>query len=102
MGALQHQRTQAPSPGTVFDELLGTRRSIRRYSKLPVSRELVDSLLQAAVTAPSAHNRQPWRFLVLENNKDKQTLARAITDVRGHVLHGHFEEEERVHRAGFE
>ena len=78
MGALQHQRTQAPSPGTVFDELLGTRRSIRRYSKLPVSRELVDSLLQAAVTAPSAHNRQPWRFLVLENNKDKQTLAHAM------------------------
>jgi len=80
MGAPQQQGVEARSPGPLFDELLAARRSIRRYSKLPVSRECVDSLLQAAGTAPSAHNRQPWRFLVIESDKDKQTLARAMGD----------------------
>ena len=78
MSALQHQGAATRSQELAFYDLLATRRSIRRYSKRPVSRELVDSLLQAAVTAPSAHNRQPWRFLVIECDKDKQTLARAM------------------------
>src|SRR4029077_2249176 len=41
-------------------------------------RELVDSLLEAAAAAPSAHNRQPWRFLVVENETTKERLARAM------------------------
>ncbi|UCH49548.1 MAG: nitroreductase family protein [Betaproteobacteria bacterium] len=66
-----------PSVSTA-DELLSSRRSIRRYAQLPVSRELIESLLRTAVTAPSAHNRQPWRFLVLECNEDKDKLAKAM------------------------
>ena len=63
---------------SVAEDLLGSRRSIRRYSQLPVSRELIASLLRTAVTAPSAHNRQPWRFLVVEHNEDKDKLAKAM------------------------
>lgn len=66
------------SSASAAEDLLGSRRSIRRYSKLPVSRELVESLLRSAVTAPSAHNRQPWRFLVLESTEDKDKLAKAM------------------------
>jgi F420 biosynthesis protein FbiB-like protein len=58
--------------------LFAGRRSIRRYLSLPVSRELIDSLLEAAAAAPSAHNRQPWRFLVIENETTKEKLARAM------------------------
>jgi len=58
--------------------LLGERRSIRRYLPLPVARELVDVLLEVAAAAPSAHNRQPWRFLVVESASAKQRLARAM------------------------
>ena len=54
------------------------RRSIRRYLELPVARELVDSLLDAATAAASAHNRQPWRFLVIEGLPAKQRLADAM------------------------
>lgn len=42
-----------------------TRRSIRKFSKSEVSVSLIDTLLNAAGNAPSAKNRQPWRFIVL-------------------------------------
>lgn len=44
---------------------LRSRRSIRRYEDRPVAQELLRQLLEAAIWAPSAHNRQPWRFAVL-------------------------------------
>jgi F420 biosynthesis protein FbiB-like protein len=54
------------------------RRSIRRYHPRPVTLELIDSLLHVAISAPSAHNRQPWRFRVLTNDDEKITLARSM------------------------
>lgn len=42
-----------------------TRRSIRRFSKRDVPLNLIDAILNAAIQAPSAKNRQPWRFIVL-------------------------------------
>jgi F420 biosynthesis protein FbiB-like protein len=62
----------------VFQSLAASRRSIRRYREQPVAREVVDSLLLAASAAPSAHNRQPWRFLVIESQATKLDLAVAM------------------------
>lgn len=42
-----------------------TRRSIRRFSEREVSTEFIKKILEAAIQAPSAKNRQPWRFIVL-------------------------------------
>lgn len=61
----------------VFDILL-TRRSLRRYLPDPVPRPMVERVLQAAIWAPSAHNRQPWRFAVIESDIQKVTLAQAM------------------------
>lgn len=61
-----------------FLELLGTRRSIRRYTSEPIPRAVVDQLLTAAAWAPSAHNRQPWRFVVIEQAAAKEQLAMAM------------------------
>jgi F420 biosynthesis protein FbiB-like protein len=58
--------------------LLFQRRSLRRYTDTPVSHTLIEQILSAAVQAPSAHNRQPWRFAVLETNTARETLARAM------------------------
>jgi F420 biosynthesis protein FbiB-like protein len=52
-----------------------TRRSIRRYQSAPVPEELIEQMLTAATWAPSAHNRQPWRFAVIQNQNKKQQLA---------------------------
>ncbi len=57
---------------------LKTRRSIRRYKPEPISTEIIDQILQTAVWAPSAHNRQPWRFVVLESQATKTKLATAM------------------------
>jgi F420 biosynthesis protein FbiB-like protein len=59
-------------------DLIATRRSIRRYASEAIAPELVDELLGCAVNAPSAHNRQPWRFAVLREPDPKVRLARAM------------------------
>lgn len=59
-------------------EVMRSRRSIRRYQDRPVPSEVLDALLEAARWAPSAHNRQPWRFLVIESRDAKSELAAAM------------------------
>ncbi len=78
MGAQLHSRQVDPALAVSFSNLALGRRSIRRYQPMPVARELVSSLLETAVTAASAHNRQPWRFLVIETPAAKEKLARAM------------------------
>lgn len=46
-----------------------SRRSIRRYKKEAVPKELIDELLNAAMNAPSANNEQPWHFVVIQDRK---------------------------------
>lgn len=52
-------------------EAITTRRSIRSYQDKPVSDELIEQLLLAAMQAPSAGNQQPWHFVVV---RDRQKL----------------------------
>lgn len=54
------------------------RRSIRRYGDAPVADDVVERIIDAAVSAPSAHNRQPWRFAVLGTAAAKTRLAEAM------------------------
>ncbi len=58
--------------------VIHARRSIRRYADRPVDRALIESVLEAALQAPSAHNRQPWRFAVLLSLEAKENLAQAM------------------------
>lgn len=78
ISAGENRVAKDPADAPSFAEFVSGRRSIRRYLPLPVARALVDSLLDTAVTAPSAHNRQPWRFLVVETRTAKDTLARSM------------------------
>lgn len=48
-------------------EALLKRRSIRKFTDEPVSREEIDELLYAAMCAPSACNRRPWEFFAVTN-----------------------------------
>jgi coenzyme F420-0:L-glutamate ligase/coenzyme F420-1:gamma-L-glutamate ligase len=62
----------------VFEGLIKGRRSIRRYEQRPVEQATVDALLEAGTWAPSAHNRQPWRFAVLTDADARERLARRM------------------------
>lgn len=55
--------------------MLYARRSIRRFKTDPLAPELIDEMLQAAMAAPSAHDRQPWRFLVVTAADKRALLA---------------------------
>lgn len=61
-----------------FYTVLNSRRSIREFELRPIEAETIVKLLTAATAAPSAHNRQPWRFSVLQKLQDKEALAGAM------------------------
>jgi nitroreductase len=52
-------------------EAIQTRRSVRKYEKSEINDEIVEKLLSAAMSAPSAVNQQPWEFIVI---KDREML----------------------------
>tara|TARA_B100000749_G_scaffold122825_1_gene93971 strand:+ start:226368 stop:226985 length:618 start_codon:yes stop_codon:yes gene_type:complete len=57
-----------------FYELLENRKSIRKFKKDPVPKELVEKLLAAAMQAPSGKNRQNWRFVIATGEKRDEYL----------------------------
>jgi nitroreductase len=65
-------------------ELVKSRRSIREWEPLGVSRETIATLLDAAVYAPNHHLSQPWRFtVVLGEAKDRLAAARGAAKAAG-------------------
>ena len=52
-----------------------TRRSIRQFTKEPVSDEQLDRILDSGLWAPSGKNNQPWKFAVIRDRTLKASLA---------------------------
>ena len=50
-------------------EAIAGRRSIRKFKDAPVSDEAIEAILEAGLQAPSGKNRQPWRFVVVKEDK---------------------------------
>jgi F420 biosynthesis protein FbiB-like protein len=63
----------------MFD-IIRERRSVRKYLDRPVPQEAIEDILEAAGWAPSAHNAQPWRFIVLTDDSVKRELAEAMAE----------------------
>lgn len=53
-------------------ETIKNRKSIRKYKNHDVPNELIEDLIDCARLAPSAKNRQPWKFLIVKNNIKNQ------------------------------
>ncbi|MBE5775408.1 MAG: nitroreductase family protein [Clostridiales bacterium] len=60
-----------------FKEILLKRRSVRKYTDEAVSDAHVDELMHAAMSGPSACNRQPWAFYVVRNEEKIAQLRKA-------------------------
>ena len=54
---------------------IATRTSIRDYEARPVEKEKVEKMLRAAMAAPTAMNKQPWHFVVVEQRSVLDSLA---------------------------
>ncbi len=57
-------------------EAILSRRSIRKYSPIPVSDDELHRLLDAAMNAPSSSNGQPWHFVVIDERKVLDEIPR--------------------------
>ena len=53
-----------------------TRVSIRKYQDKPVEKEKIETILRAAMQAPSAANQQPWEFYVVTNKEKLAELSK--------------------------
>ena len=58
-------------------EVLLKRRSVRKFTDEPVSEEMIEELLHAAMSGPSACNRKPWDFYVVTNEEILEKLKGA-------------------------
>lgn len=73
-----------PSKGAdnpVIENIMN-RKSVRQYTSQSVSADQVQTLLRAAMAAPTARNLQPWRFVVVENRAMLDTLASRLPYAR--------------------
>jgi F420 biosynthesis protein FbiB-like protein len=61
-----------------FWSIIRERRNIRQYSTREVTGRIILHLLEAGQWAPSAHNIQPWRFIVIAEQSTKNRLAKAM------------------------
>jgi len=58
-----------------FIDTVLSRRSIRRYEKQDIPKDVLDKILEAGRQAPSAGNKQPWHFIVLSDYDIKEKLS---------------------------
>lgn len=58
-------------------EVLLKRRSVRKFTDEPVSDEMIEELMHAAMSGPSACNKRPWEFYVVTNEQKLEELKGA-------------------------
>ncbi|WP_316251162.1 nitroreductase family protein [Sphingomonas sp. JC676] len=63
-----------------FYEVMRSRRSCRAFSDAPVPREVIESALLAAGSAPNGANRQPWHFCAIASPEAKATIRVAVEE----------------------
>jgi len=60
-----------------FYEEMDRRRTVREFSDRPVPRDIIETALRAAGTAPSGANLQPWHFVVVSGAETKKNIREA-------------------------
>jgi len=61
-------------------DFVQSRQTSRSYQDRPIEPERLQRILESLRFAPSAHNRQPWRFVVMAESAKKESLAHIMGD----------------------
>ncbi len=61
----------------MFNSLITTRRSVRKYLVKPIEQEKIEKLVEAALRSPSSMSRNPWEFMVVTEPDSLEKLARS-------------------------
>jgi len=67
------ENTASTEPSAM--EVIKNRTSIRQFTDQPVEKEKIEALIKAGMSAPSAMNKQPWKFVVITNKEKLQQLS---------------------------
>jgi len=73
-------RKRLRTSADAIEEFLKARRSIRSFKDKPVSRDVLERIIDVTRWAPSASNRQPLNWLVIENQGQVRQLAELVAD----------------------
>jgi len=71
-----------------FHTVVESRRSIRKFTQDEIVEQVLIDGIKSAVLAPSAHNRQPWKFKIVtdeEKNRIAAALMEKTKDIEGHT-----------------
>lgn len=71
-----------------LQNVIEERRSIRKYTNQPVDQKIIIEALASGIKAPSAHNRQPWKFKIVDfeqKNKIADILYEKTKNIPGHT-----------------
>ena len=63
-----------------FFDVVHTQRSVRRFKPDPIPEEMIWTMIDAAIRAPSGSNLQPWIWLVVQDQGKKEAIGHAIRD----------------------
>lgn len=61
-----------------LSKVMEERRSVRHYNDKKLDRKTLEDILTYGIMAPSAHNRQPWHFIVVEDQVKKENIASVL------------------------
>lgn len=74
LASCSSKQTENTESNAALDNIM-TRTSIRAYTADSISKENIETMLRAAMAAPSAGNKQPWRFVVIENRATLDSIG---------------------------
>lgn len=58
-----------------------SRRSVRKYRQEQISEESLNSIIEAGIYAPTAHNEQPWHFTIIQNQEMLQHINEKVKEL---------------------
>ena len=68
-----------------LSKVMEERRSVRHYNDKKLDKRIVCDILNYGIMAPSAHNRQPWHFIVVDNPNLKKEIGNALENKMGDI-----------------
>ncbi len=72
--------TSPEEASAAFHDVMRRRRTVRMFSDAPVSRETIENVVRTATTAPSGANKQPWRFVCVQDPEIKRKIREAAEE----------------------
>lgn len=68
-----------------LSKVIEERRSVRHYNDKKLDRKIIEDILNNAILAPSAHNRQPWHFVIVQDQILKKEIGDCLQNKMGDI-----------------